>query len=151
MRTKSFRNFGILLSRILNQFRTNSGWRDVRENVVNKKDNSKLIPLNLNFKLVYLSASFDTTLFSRTLDFSFQMSSGFSCDPSYICRQASTDFRMASKNISGKNFDNAIRTFGPINLSEDILLKTSADRSRIKLSWALQKMCTRHTMPPGEK
>ena len=99
----------------------------------------------------HLSASFDTIAVNLSLDFSFQMSSGFSCDPSNICRHASTDFRIASRKISGKNFESAIRTFGPISLSVDILLRTSAERSRMMLSCALQKMWTRQTMPPVEE
>ena len=95
---------------------------------------------NVLFNRTYLSANLVTTWLRLTLVFSFQMSSGFSCEPSNICRQASTDFLIASKKISGKNFESAILTLGPISLSDDILLRTSAARSRIRVSCALQKM-----------
>ena len=101
-----------------------------------------------SIKYNYLSAKFLDTVVNRFLESSFQISSGFSWELSNIWRQASTDFFMASKKISGKNFDRAILTLGPINLSEDILQRTSAAFSLTAWSWALQNKYTKVITPP---
>ena len=98
--------------------------------------------------ITYPSANFLETIVNRFLESSFQISSGFSWQLSNILRQASTDFFIASKNISGRNLDKAILTLGPINLSEDILQRTSADFSRTAWSCALQNKYTNVIIPP---
>ena len=80
-------------------------------------------------------------------DVSFHISSGFSCEFSYILIVVSEEFFIASKNISGRNLDTAMRTFGPISLSEVILHNTSAADFRTSSSFSQQNMKRRHVMP----